>query len=319
MPPEAFPWGTRVLQAPIGRASTPSLVAAVSQAGGLGILAASWTDPAELRTELATIRALTQKPFAVNLVLAFDQKNRLSLLLEEGAPAITFSWGVEPTLIRRASEAGSIVGVQVGSVEEGRRAAEAGAGFLIAQGVEAGGHVQSSRPLVELLDGLTDGIEIPIAAAGGIADEQAVAAAFAAGASAIVCGTAFLAAREADVHPLYRKRIFHAAGADTTLTNTFDVGWPAAPHRVIRNETLADWERAGKPTSGDRPGEGETVAVRDGVSIPLYSDSMPTTRTEGDVGRLALYAGTGVEHVVRLESAAEITRRLDGWAALALR
>ena len=309
--------GIRVLQAPIGLAATPRLVAAVCDAGGLGTLAASWTEPGELRTQLATIRATTRKPFAVNLVLAFGQEERLSLLLEERVPAITFSWGVEPSSIRRASEAGAIVGVQVGDLEGGLRAAAAGADFLIAQGLEAGGHVQSSRPLIELITDLSGKVEMPVAAAGGIAGERAAAAAFAAGASAIVCGTAFLAAREADVHPVYRERIFHATGADTTLTTLFDIGWPAAPHRVIRNETVADWERAGMPMSGERSGEGETVASRDGVPIPRYSDALPTTRTEGDVGEMALYAGVGVEHVTRLEGADQITRRLARFAEFA--
>jgi NAD(P)H-dependent flavin oxidoreductase YrpB (nitropropane dioxygenase family) len=307
------------MQAPIGRAATPSLVAAVCQAGGLGTLAASWTELDELRGELATIRALTQEPFAVNLVLAFEQEDRLALLLEDGVPVITFSWGVEPDLVGRASEAGSIVGVQVGNLEAGLRAVEAGAAFLIGQGVEAGGHVEDSRPLVELVRDLHDEVEVPVAAAGGIVGEQAVAAAFAAGASAIACGTAFLAALEADVHPVYRERIFRATGADTTLTTAFDVGWPEAPHRVLRNETVADWERAGTPMPGSRPGEGEVVAFRDGVPIPRYSDAMPTTRTQGDVGEMALYGGAGVEHVVQLESAAAITRRLAGFAALAAR
>ena len=309
--------GIRVLQAPIGLAATPRLVAAVCDAGGLGTLAASWKEPGELRTQLATIRATTRKPFAVNLVLAFGQEERLSLLLEERVPAITFSWGVEPSSIRRASEAGAIVGVQVGDLEGGLRAAAAGADFLIAQGLEAGGHVQSSRPLIELITDLSGKVEMPVAAAGGIAGERAAAAAFAAGASAIVCGTAFLAAREADVHPVYRERIFHATGADTTLTTLFDIGWPAAPHRVIRNETVADWERAGMPMSGERSGEGETVASRDGVPIPRYSDALPTTRTEGDVGEMALYAGVGVEHVTRLEGADQITRRLARFAEFA--
>jgi NAD(P)H-dependent flavin oxidoreductase YrpB (nitropropane dioxygenase family) len=206
----------------------------------------------------------------------------------------------------------------VGNLEAGLRAVEADAAFLIGQGVEAGGHVESSRPLVELIRDLRDEVEVPVAAAGGIVGEQAVAAAFAAGASAIACGTAFLGAREADVHPVYRERIFRATGADTTLTTVFDVGWPDAPQRVLQNETVADWERAGTPMTGNRPGEGEAVAFRDGVPIPRYSDALPTTGTEGNVGEMALYAGAGVEHVTQLESAATITRRLATLAALSV-
>ena len=88
-----------------------------------------------------------------------------------------------------------------------------------------------------------------------------------AGAAAAACGTVFLAAEEADVHPVYVDRLLAAEAADTTLTTVFDGGWPDAPHRVIRNDTVTTWESAGGPAHGQRPGEGEAVASRRGRPV----------------------------------------------------
>jgi nitronate monooxygenase len=136
------------MQAPIGPAATVELVAAVDDAGGLGTLAASWTPLEELRRQ---IRALAGRRFAVNLVLAFPQEERLDVLLEEGVPVVTFSWGIRPDLIDRARSAGARVFVQAGSAEAARRATAAGADAVIAQGIEAGGHVEGELPLLDLL------------------------------------------------------------------------------------------------------------------------------------------------------------------------
>jgi NAD(P)H-dependent flavin oxidoreductase YrpB (nitropropane dioxygenase family) len=126
----------------------------------------------------------------------------------------------------------------------------------------------------------------------------------------VACGTAFLAATEADVHPGYVERLVGATAAETVLTRAFDVGWPHAPHRVLRNDTLARWESAGAPPPGSRPGEGDIVAVRGGSPVVRYSDAQPTTETKGDVGSMALYAGTSVDSIHRRAHAAEIVRAI---------
>ncbi|MEO6495930.1 MAG: hypothetical protein ABIO51_00470 [Solirubrobacteraceae bacterium] len=130
----------------------------------------------------------------------------------------------------------------------------------------------------------------------------------AAGSSA--AGTAYLAATEADVHPVYRDRIIEADGTDTELTELFDIGWPNAPHRVLRNETFEAWSAAGSPPAPNRPGEGDPVATRDGRTVVRYSDEQPTRNTEGDIEAMALYAGVGVGAIARVEDAATITERL---------
>ena len=293
------------MQAPIGPAATTDLVVAVSSAGGLGCLAAAWTPRKVLREQLHAIRRALDRPFCVNLVLDFDQEERLEILLEERVPAVSFSWGVDAQAIRRAREAGATVFVQVGDAGAARAAAAAGADVLIAQGAEAGGHVQSRTPLLKLVREVRAAVDARVLAAGGIATAESADAARAAGADGVVAGTAYLAAEEADVHPLYVERVLAARGEATVLTELFDVGWPDAPHRVLRNSTVEAWE-----STGQRHGEGEAVATRLGRPIVRYADAQPTRDTEGDVEAMALYAGMGVGAVRAVEGAADITRRL---------
>lgn len=298
------------MQAPIGPATTPELVSAVTSTGALGTLAASWTKPEKLQRQLRAIRAAAGVNYCVNLVLAFDQKERLDLVLDEGARYVSFSWGIDGELIGRARERGAVVLVQVGDIPSALDAAERGADVVIAQGVEAGGHVQGSAPLLALLREMRSVVELPIVAAGGIADAATARAALDAGADAIACGTAFIVAHEADVHPIYRDRLLHATATDTVLTTVFDVGWPDAPHRVLRNDTYATWESTGRPTRGARQGEGEVIATRTGSPIVRYSDAQPTSSMAGDIDAMALYAGTSVGHVHERASARQIAEAL---------
>lgn len=296
------------MQAPIGPATTVELVTTVSRVGALGTLAASWTDPQTLRHQLQLIRSTVGTQFCVNLVLDFDQEERLDIVLGERAGFVSFSWSVDRELIGRAKRAGAVVLVQIGDVPAAREAADAGADILIAQGVEAGGHVQGTTRLRELLSDMRALLDLPIIAAGGIADGASAQAAVNAGANGVACGTAFLASTEADVHPDYFDRLLGATSEDTVLTTAFDIGWPKAPHRILRNETVSAWESAGRPAAGSRPGEGDVVATRAGRPVVRYSDAQPTTNTEGDIGSMALYAGTSVDAVRRRASATEIAR-----------
>jgi NAD(P)H-dependent flavin oxidoreductase YrpB (nitropropane dioxygenase family) len=304
------PWKVPIMQAPIGPATTPELVSAVTGTGALGTLAASWTEPKTLGRQLRAIQAASGIDYCVNLVLAFDQEERLEVVLDEGTRYVSFSWGIDGELIGRTRERGAVVLVQVGDVASAVEAAERGAEVVIAQGVEAGGHVQGKTPLLDLLREMRGVLELPIVAAGGIADVASARAALEAGADAVACGTAFLVAHEADVHPTYLDRLLHAAATDTVVTTVFDVGWPDAPHRVIRNDTFVSWDSAGRPPRGARIGEGELVATRNGSPIVRYSDAQPTSSTVGEIDAMALYAGTSVGHVHQRASAREITEAL---------
>jgi nitronate monooxygenase len=304
----ALPWTVPVMQAPVGPAATPELAAAVSEAGGLGSLGASWTEPALLREQIRAVRRRTDRPFLLNLVLDFDQEERLELLCEEGVPIVSFSWGIDARLVERAHAAGCLVVAQAGSVAEGRAAIDAGADALIAQGVEAGGHVQGETPLLELVAGLRGGV--PVVAAGGIADAEGLRRALAAGAAGVVMGTRFLATPEADIHPAYAQQLVAAEPDDTVLTYLFDGGWPGAAHRVLRNSTYEEWEAAGGPEPGERPNEGEIVAETDGVPIARYAADEPRRSTTGEIEAMCLYAGRGVGAITSVEPAAEIVARL---------
>ena len=266
------------MQAPIGPAATLELVAAVCEAGGLGSLAASWTRIDVLRDQ---VRALRGRRFCVNLVLAFPQAQRLEVLCDERVPVISFSWGIRPDLVARAHEAGAEVLIQVGSADAARRAVAAGADMVMAQGIEAGGHVEGELPLHELL-AQVEGLGVPVVAAGGIAEAVGARAAREAGANAVAAGTAFLVAEEADGHPGYVERLL--AAEEAVLTDVFSIGWPDAKHRVLANAALVD---------------GAPVA-----------DAMPTGSRGGDPDRMALYAGMGVRALRRVEPAAVIVDRL---------
>jgi NAD(P)H-dependent flavin oxidoreductase YrpB (nitropropane dioxygenase family) len=289
------------MQAPLGRGAGTRLACEVSRAGGLGTLGASWTAPDVLREQIRSIARVTDRPFCVNLVLDFAQDERLEVVVEERVPWVSFSFGLRPDLIARAHAGGARVMVQVASADTGRAAAGARADALIVQGVEAGGHVQSVVGLLPLLAEVRRAVSLPLLAAGGIADPASARAALAAGASAVVMGTRFVASDECDAHPRYKARLLAAEGRDTVLTELFDVGWPA-PHRVLRNSTYELWEAAGRPPAGQRPSEDEDVA--DG--IPRYAVNLPLSGTGGDVEAMAMYAGQGVGTINAVEPAAAI-------------
>ena len=302
-----------IVQAPVGGCATPRLVAAVGEAGGIGTLACTWTAPAELAPLIAGVRELTQRPFAANLVLWFDVEAQLEALLALGVPVLTFSWGQPGSeRIARCHDAGARVAVQVGTAAGARQARDDGADLLIAQGVEAGGHVQSTTPLRDLLAEVLDASGgTPVVAAGGLAVRADVERVRRAGAAGAMLGTRFLATVESGAHDAYKRALLETGGA-TALTVCFDGEWPYAAHRVLRNATLERWERAGCPGPGRRPGEGEVLATRAGAAIARYSDDPPVSGDEGAIDEMCLYAGEGCGAIEDLPPVAELLDRLSG-------
>lgn len=265
-----------IVLAPVGGAHSPRLTAAVSNAGGLGTLPL-WAVPLDaLRQHVRETQALTSRPFAVNLNLNFPQEDRLAACLEEGVKVISFFWQDPSALVRRAKDAGAIVMHSVGDSEAARKAVDCGVDIIVAQGWESGGHVRGTVATMALVPAVVDAVgATPVVAAGGIADGRGLAAALALGAAGAWIGTRFLASPEAAAHPEYQRRLLAASENDTAwLENLFDVGWPHAPHRVLRNSTVTNWEAAGRPAKGMRPGEGEVIA---------------TSTTRGDVVRYRSY------------------------------
>jgi nitronate monooxygenase len=295
-----------LMQASIGRVGDARLATAVTAAGGVGSLGASYLPVDRLLDQVRAIkRETTGLPFVVNLILAFDQRERLEVALKEGVPWVSFSWGLDSKLIDSAHNAGSRVLVQIASPTEADAAVQAGADALIVQGVEAGGHVQSTTPLLTLLPQVRDVVAVPLVAAGGIASPQAALAACEAGADIISMGSRFVASVESLAHPRYLQRLIDATGQDTVLTDVFDIGW-AAPHRVIRNAVYDTWESAGSPEPGRRPGEGEPIATGPSGSFPRYSMHPAVIGLDGDVEALPLYAGLDIAAITTVDPAAAI-------------
>ena len=301
-----------IVLAPMGGAVTPELAAAVSNAGGLGVIPLSYSTPDEIKSTAGEITALTDRPFGINLILEWDQRERLAAALDAGVPAISLFWGDVSELVPQAHDGGAVVFVSVGSVDEAVRAADAGADVVVAQGWEAGGHVRGTVTTLALVPRVVDAVDpVPVVAAGGIADGRGLAAVLSLGAAGAWIGTRFLAARECSIHDEYRQRLLKAAEGDTYYTGLFDGGWPDAPHRVLRNSTVDVWEEAGRPGSGERPGEGEDIAARaDGSPIKRYASATPQASMTGEMEALPNWAGQGVGLVTRIQPAAEIVREL---------
>jgi NAD(P)H-dependent flavin oxidoreductase YrpB (nitropropane dioxygenase family) len=300
-----------IFQAPVGSVAGPELAAAVSQAGGMGALALTWTSPDDTRRLITQVRTQTEKPFQTNFVLAFPSKS-LAAALEAGVRVVTFSWGSPSHEVPLLKSFGARFGVQATTAEGARRALALGADFLICQGIEAGGHVQATRSLDEILPEIIEAAQgTPVVAAGGIGDGKAIARVLAMGASGAMLGTRFVATRESLAHEIYKRRLVEARAQDTALTVCFDGGWPYAAQRVLRNSTLEHWEAAGCPPAGRRPGEGDRLASEPGGREFLrYDDTPPRATMQGDPEAMCLYAGTSCDEVHEILPVHELMQKL---------
>jgi NAD(P)H-dependent flavin oxidoreductase YrpB (nitropropane dioxygenase family) len=291
--------------------AVPPLAAAVSNAGALGMVALSWSTPAG--DVVRATRALTDRPFGGNLIIGSDQRHRLDDALSAGLRIVSLMWGDPAVYVDQIHEAGGIVLHTVGSAEEARRVVDVGVDVVVAQGWEAGGHVWSRVATLPLVPAVVDTVTpVPVIAAGGIGDARGVAAVLALGAQAAWLGTRFLLAQEMPTHEEYRRRLIGAAETDAQwYPDLYDVGWPDAPHRALRNSTAEQWEAAGRPPLGNRPGEGDVLAhFASGEAIVRYEPGAPMAGTTGDIEALSLWAGQSVALARRVQPAAEIVADL---------
>ena len=302
-----------VVQAGMGGVSRHELAAAVSEAGGLGTIAGA---RAPIAAEIDAARRLTGGPIAVNLLLPFVRRGDVDAAAE--ADAIVTFWGTPRRLTARTWIH------QCGSVEEARAAAAAGADAVIAQGVEAGGHVRGTTPMLDLVECVSRAVKIPVLAAGGIVDAHGVREALAAGAAAAVAGTRFLLSEESRAHPDYKQRCLDAG--ETILTELFGFGWPDAPHRVIPNDATRRWlrgdthdprwiraaNRRTAPLVKRLPVAMQDRALRvQRSSRPFLAPQPPTDdKPAGLVDSGPLYAGLNVVRVADIRPAAELVEAL---------
>lgn len=298
-----------------GGLAGPELAAALSNAGGLGVLGMGGLPTPAIRESIRQVRALTDRPFGVNLIMPLMDEEAVACCLDERVSVLVLFWGDPSPYMEDAHRVGTKLMVQCGSVEEARRTAAAGADAVMVQGVEAGGHVRGTTALSVLLPATVEAVTpLPVIAAGGIATGRGVAAALGLGAQAVSLGTRFLCSEESRAAPEYKQRIVAAAAEDTVYTKTFDVGWADAAHRVLRNRAVTEWEAAGSPPVGGRAGEGEVIGTMpvagQVVDLPRYGVFMPLQGFEGDLEHAALYCGQSCALVNDILPAAQIVHDL---------
>lgn len=298
-----------IMQAPIGNAAGPELAAAVANAGALGSLT-GWVVSAPRAAELyVATRKLTDGAVSMNFRADLDSRSHIANVLDCGARLIHLFWGDPSPYAKAVHGGGALLLCTVSDADETKRALDAGADILIAQGWEAGGHVRGQLTTVALVPTVVDlAGEVPVLAAGGVVDGRRFAATLLLGAAGVVMGTRFVACDESRAHPDYKRAVAAARQTDAVyVENLFDGGWSAAPHRVLRNSTVRAWEAAGRPGVGDRPDESGVTALRtDGTPIQRYSAALPIAGMTGAVEALALYAGQGVEQINDVRPAHEI-------------
>jgi NAD(P)H-dependent flavin oxidoreductase YrpB (nitropropane dioxygenase family) len=292
--------------------ATPALVAAVADAGGLGMLGAPLMPPVMLERLLGQLAETTKGVFGVNFLMPFLDPECLAVAAR-GARVVEFFYG-EPdaSLVERARELGALVSWQVGSVAEAVAAEGAGCDFIVVQGTEAGGHVRGTASLLPLLAQVLDAVRVPVVAAGGLATARCLAAVLACGCGAARMGTRFVASAESEAHPSYVEALLASSAADTCLSEAFSVLWPNAPHRVLRS-AIAAAEALTEDVIG------EELYADQMFPIQRFSVSAPTLGTTGHVDAMALYAGESVGSVTSVQPAADIVAELVSGAERLLR
>ncbi|ESW20395.1 hypothetical protein PHAVU_006G205400 [Phaseolus vulgaris] len=311
-----------IVQAPLGPdISAPHLVAAVANAGALGLLRApDWESPDYLRGLIKTTRTLTDKPFGVGVVLAFPFEENLKVILEEKVAVLQISWGDCTTeLVNKAHAAGVKVVPQVGNIEGAKQAIEAGVDGIIVQGLEAGGHVLGQDGLITLVSRVVDLVgdrEIPVIAAGGIVDSRGYVAALALGAQGVCLGTRFLATEESNAHSTYKRKLVELD--ETAYTDVFGrARWPGAPHRVLQTPFYKEWRSLpAHENETNQPIIGHSTINGVDKDIRRFAGTVPNMTTTGDLESMVMFAGEGVGLIKEILPAGEVVKQLVEGAQL---
>lgn len=228
-----------IIQGGMAWVAEHNLAAAVSEAGGLGLIGAA-SAPAEIvRDEIRKARELTKKPFGVNIMLMSPYADEVAqVVVEEGVKVVTTGAGNPGKYMKMWKEAGIKVIPVVASVALARMMEKAGADAVVAEGTESGGHIGEATTMT-LVPQVVDAVSIPVIAAGGIADGRGIAAAFMLGAEAVQMGTRFVVAKESIVHDNYKQRVLKAKDIDSTVTGRSH----GHPVRCLRNQMTREYNR----------------------------------------------------------------------------
>ena len=296
----------------MGTATTAPLVAAVSNSGGFGTLGTSAFNAATLESEISAIHERTDKPFGVNHLLFQIREDMFAVTLRARPAVAAFAWARKDQNLRdyfqRARDAGCKVMHMAGEVAEARRAAEAGADVLVAQGTEAGGHVgwMASLPLLPMM--VKAVAPLPVLCAGGVADGRGLAAALALGADGVLLGTRFMATSEAPIHANFKQAIVKSDGHDTVLTEIPDLAsqrvWPGAMSRAQRNRFIERWA-------------GREWALR--LDATEVGKQVAAARAAGDVDNASLSFGQDAGLIDSIKSVKEVVQDIIAEAEEILR
>lgn len=291
-----------IIQGGMAWTATAELAAAVSNAGGLGIIGAGHMPTDILRAEIRNAKAASDKPFGVNLMLLTPHIDELvQLCLDEDVPAVTTGAGNPGKYMTGLKEHGIKVLTVVPSVALAKRMESIGADAVIGEGMEAGGHIGELTTMV-LTPQLVDAVEIPVVAAGGIADGRGIAAAFALGAEGVQVGTRFMCATECTIHPDVKQRILKAKDRDTVVTG-YSTGHPV---RVLKNKLSRMIEQL------DRENQPERIEE-------LGSGKLAACMREGDLEMGSIMAGQCASMIDGIQPAAEIVAEMIAEADEAMR
>jgi NAD(P)H-dependent flavin oxidoreductase YrpB (nitropropane dioxygenase family) len=306
-------------QAGLGRGlSNPRLAAAVATAGGLGMVSVYGWPPATIAEILDELHHLTAGPVGANFVMQYVEPQEAEECVAAAAArarVVDFFYSdPDASLVEIVHRHGALACWQVGSQEEAVAAVDAGCDLIVAQGIEAGGHVRSRIGLLALLSEVLAAVDVPVLAAGGIGTGRAMAAALAAGAEGVRVGTRFIAAEEAQAHPKYVNALITARSRDTIYTEAFWVGWPNAPHRVLRSSL-----EAAEAFQGEVVGEGQTWRAQDRFPVERFRASAPIAGYTGAIEAMSMWAGESVGAVQMVQPAAHIVDELASEAERLLR
>lgn len=264
-----------LIQGGMAHIATHKLASAVSNAGGLGLIASGANDAETIRAEIRKCRELTDKPFGVNIMLMSPHaKDIAQMVIEEKVHVVTTGAGNPGPFMEAWKKAGIIVIPVVPSVALARRVERNGADAVIVEGTEAGGHIGELTTMV-LVPQVVDAVKIPVIAAGGIADRRGVLAAFALGAKGVQVGTVMLASEECPIHENYKRKIIEAGDTDTVVTGRTT----GAPVRVLKNKMARIYL--------DMTAKGATFEELERLTI----GSLKRAVFEGDVDNGSLMAG----------------------------
>ena len=304
------------------------LAAAVSNAGGLGIISFGGYSPPALRERIRKLRTLTSRPFGVNVLLEgphlpLPDAAFVDVCVDERVPVLSLFWGDPGPYVERAHKAGIKVCDQVGSVGTAKRAQEADVDFIIAQGVEAGGHIAGMVSTMVLTPRVVETVApIPVVTAGGIADGRGLAAALVLGAEGALLGTRLIASTECSAHDIYKQKILSASEEETVRTTLFGNGWPNAYHRTLRTPFVEQWlpqEMRGSEQRPDEPVVGEVTLGGTRMPLPRFGGIPPASDAKGEIESMDFLAGQCVGLVREIKPAAEIIREIVQEAARVLK